>query len=77
MALTPPALAPFLPQTPGILPYWLLLTSSASVYNALQNYFVLWQTKEIYSLKSQEGESYPYLCLRLRAASYAHLDNEF
>lgn len=43
------------PVASGLLPYWLLLTSAASVYNAVQNYFILWQTKEIYSLKPHEG----------------------
>ncbi|RSH92741.1 ergosterol biosynthesis protein [Saitozyma podzolica] len=48
------ALASFLPSTPGALPYFFLLTSAASIYNAAQNYFILWQTKEIYSAKAHE-----------------------
>lgn len=47
--------AGYLPVASGLLPYWLLLTSAASIYNAAQNYFILWQTKEIYSLKPYEG----------------------
>lgn len=57
--LTPAALASFLPSTPGALPYFFLLTSAASIYNAAQNYFILWQTKEIYSAKAHEGGSAP------------------
>ncbi|WVQ85590.1 hypothetical protein IAT38_007756 [Cryptococcus sp. DSM 104549] len=38
----------------GILPYWLFLTSVAGTYNAVQNYFVLWQSKEVYAGKSEE-----------------------
>jgi hypothetical protein len=48
-----------LPQSPpggGLLPYWLLLTSSAAIYNALQNYVISWQTKEVYGLKPDEGD---------------------
>jgi hypothetical protein len=55
----PPGL-PFtlaLPPAGGTLPYWLLFTSAASIYNAAQNYFVLWQTKEIYSGQADQGES--------------------
>jgi hypothetical protein len=59
--LTPAALASFLPSTPGALPYFFLLTSAASIYNAAQNYFILWQTKEIYSAKAHEGGSAPVL----------------
>ena len=47
-----------LPQTPpagGYLPYWLLITAGASVYNSVQNYFILWQTREIYGPKAHEG----------------------
>ncbi|KAK8865662.1 hypothetical protein IAR55_000807 [Kwoniella newhampshirensis] len=38
----------------GLLPYWLLLTSVAGTYNAIQNYFVLWQSKEVYAGKADE-----------------------
>ncbi|CAD6582639.1 MAG: ergosterol biosynthesis protein [Tremellales sp. Tagirdzhanova-0007] len=47
----------YLPQTPpagGYLPYWLLLTAAASIYNSAQNYVVLWQTREIYAPKAHE-----------------------
>ena len=47
-----------LPQTPpagGYLPYWLLLTAAASIYNSAQNYVVLWQTREIYAPKAHES----------------------
>ncbi|WVR05614.1 hypothetical protein IAU60_002636 [Kwoniella sp. DSM 27419] len=40
--------------TAGVLPYWLLMTSVAGTYNALQNYFVIWQTQEVYAGKSHE-----------------------
>jgi hypothetical protein len=46
------ALTPDLPPTPaggGVLPYWLLITSVASVYNVVQNYITLKQSKEVYS----------------------------
>ncbi|WVO13098.1 hypothetical protein L204_100709 [Cryptococcus depauperatus] len=38
----------------GILPYWLLLTSVAGTYNAIQNYFIVWQSKEVYAGKAEE-----------------------
>ncbi|WWC88119.1 uncharacterized protein L201_003023 [Kwoniella dendrophila CBS 6074] len=38
----------------GYLPYFLLLTSVAGTYNAVQNYFIVWQSKEIYSRKADE-----------------------
>ncbi|KIR67495.1 hypothetical protein I312_102306 [Cryptococcus bacillisporus CA1280] len=45
----------FLPSAAaGILPYWLLLTSVAGTYNAVQNYFVIWQSKEVYAGKADE-----------------------
>ncbi|WVQ71083.1 hypothetical protein IAR50_000608 [Cryptococcus sp. DSM 104548] len=40
--------------TAGYLPYWLLLTSVAGTYNAIQNYFVIWQSKEVYAGKADE-----------------------
>lgn len=49
-----------LPQPPaggGILPYWLLITSVASIYNVAQNYVTLKQSKEIYSGKEEQSES--------------------
>lgn len=48
-----------LPQPPaggGILPYWLLITSVASIYNVAQNYVTLKQSKEIYSGKEEQSE---------------------
>lgn len=48
-----------LPQPPvggGILPYWLLITSIASIYNVAQNYVTLKQSKEIYSGKEEQSE---------------------
>lgn len=48
-----------LPQPPaggGILPYWLLITSVASIYNVAQNYVTLKQSKEIYSGKEDQSE---------------------
>lgn len=47
---------PELPAQGGYLPYWLLLVSSAAFYNVAQSYVVLWQTKEIYGRKPEEGE---------------------
>ncbi|WWD05477.1 hypothetical protein V865_003554 [Kwoniella europaea PYCC6329] len=38
----------------GYLPYFLLLSTVAGTYNAFQNHFVIWQSKEIYSRKSDE-----------------------
>ncbi|ORY24681.1 putative ergosterol biosynthesis-related protein [Naematelia encephala] len=38
----------------GILPYWLLLTSAASVYNVFQSYTTTWQSKEVYAGRSAE-----------------------
>ncbi|KAL7423711.1 hypothetical protein Q5752_001293 [Cryptotrichosporon argae] len=37
------------PASGGFLPYWLLITAGASLYNVVQNYVTLWQTKEVYS----------------------------
>jgi len=42
------------PSSTDILPFWILITSAASVYNALQNFVISWQTKEIYELRSAE-----------------------
>lgn len=50
-----------LPPTPaggGVLPYWLLITSVASVYNVVQNYVTLKQSKEIYSSKPDQSKRY-------------------
>ncbi|WRT65923.1 uncharacterized protein IL334_002874 [Kwoniella shivajii] len=48
-------MASLLPSTEsGYLPYWFLLTTCAGTYNAIQNYFVIWQSKEVYSLKAHE-----------------------
>jgi hypothetical protein len=51
--------ASFIPPSPtgGILPYWMLLISSAAFYNVAQSYVVLWQTKEIYGNKPEQGTS--------------------
>jgi hypothetical protein len=35
----------------------MLLISSAAFYNVAQSYVVLWQTKEIYGNKPEQGES--------------------
>ncbi|RXK42535.1 hypothetical protein M231_00089 [Tremella mesenterica] len=46
-----------LPPTPsqgGLLPYWLLFTAAASVYNTGQAYFASWQSREVYSGKPTE-----------------------
>ncbi|EJT52696.1 ergosterol biosynthesis-related protein [Trichosporon asahii var. asahii CBS 2479] len=51
------SLTSYLPQPPaggGILPYWLLITSIASIYNVAQNYVTLKQSKEIYSGKEEQ-----------------------
>jgi len=45
---------PNIPSGGGFLPYWLLATSAASTYNSIQNYFILWQTKEVYGGKPHE-----------------------
>lgn len=42
-----------MPATGGILPYWLLITSVASAYNVVQNYFTLKQSKEVYGGKPE------------------------
>jgi len=49
--------ASFIPPSPtgGVLPYWMLLISSAAFYNVAQSYVVLWQTKEIYGKKPEQG----------------------
>lgn len=52
---------PQLPAGGGILPYWLLITSVASIYNVAQNYVTLKQSKEIYSGKEAQSESTPQL----------------
>jgi hypothetical protein len=54
-------LTPDLPPTPaggGVLPYWLVITSVASVYNVVQNYVTLKQSREIYSKKPEQSEWY-------------------
>ncbi|WWC68413.1 uncharacterized protein I206_102340 [Kwoniella pini CBS 10737] len=44
-----------LPSTEsGYLPYFLLITTCAGTYNAIQNHFVIWQSKEVYSKKANE-----------------------
>jgi len=50
--------ASFIPPSPtgGVLPYWMLLISSAAFYNVAQSYVVLWQTKEIYGKKPEQGK---------------------
>ncbi|CAK9783131.1 unnamed protein product [Cutaneotrichosporon oleaginosum] len=51
------SLAQYLPQPPpggGILPYWLLITSAASIYNVAQNYVTLKQSKEVYAGKPEQ-----------------------
>jgi hypothetical protein len=52
--------ASFIPPSPtgGVLPYWMLLISSAAFYNVAQSYIVIWQTKEIYGKKPEQGMSY-------------------
>jgi hypothetical protein len=37
----------------------MLLVSSAAFYNVAQSYVVLWQTKEIYGKKPEQGKDYP------------------
>jgi len=37
----------------------MLLISSAAFYNVAQSYVVLWQTKEIYGKKPEQGMSRP------------------
>ncbi|WOO86204.1 Ergosterol biosynthetic protein 28 [Vanrija pseudolonga] len=44
---------PPVPATGGVLPYWLLITSVASAYNVVQNYFTLKQSKEVYGGKPE------------------------
>jgi hypothetical protein len=48
---------PVTPPAGGILPYWLLLTCTAAIYNSVQNYFVLWQSKEVYSGAPHQSQS--------------------
>lgn len=52
------AKASYIPSSPsgGFLPYWMLLVSSAAFYNVAQSYVVLWQTKEIYGKKPEQGK---------------------
>ncbi|RSH86256.1 ergosterol biosynthesis protein [Apiotrichum porosum] len=50
-ALNMAAYLPTLPADGGLLPYWLLITSAASVYNVAQNYVTLKQSKEVYGGK--------------------------
>lgn len=45
------------PAGGGFLPYWLLITSAASIYNVAQNYVTLKQSKEVYSGKPDQSES--------------------
>ena len=46
----------FPPLSQGLLPYWIMVAVSSSMYNTIQNFTVTWQTKEIYSKKENEGE---------------------
>lgn len=46
----------FANQPQGVLPYWLLVTAAASVYNVAQNYVTLKQSKEVYGGRPDEGE---------------------
>lgn len=46
----------YLPPSAGLLPYWYLFTATAGLYHTIQNFMVIWQTKEIYSGKADEGE---------------------
>lgn len=49
-----------LPVTPAkgdLLPWWLILTSAAGIYNMVQAHLQVWQTKEIYSKKADESQS--------------------
>jgi len=41
----------------------MLLISSAAFYNVAQSYVVLWQTKEIYGKKPEQGMCSFTLCL--------------
>lgn len=54
--LTPEQLWVHVAQPKGLLPYWLLITALASVYNVVQNYVTLKQSKEVYAGKPNEGE---------------------
>lgn len=69
--------ASFIPPSPtgGILPYWMLLISSAAFYNVAQSYVVLWQTKEIYGKKPEQGMSFLYF-LELMGADDGHCSYE-
>jgi hypothetical protein len=53
--LTSPAFIIPTSPTGGLLPYWMLLISSAAFYNVAQSYIVLWQTKEIYGRRPEQG----------------------
>ena len=49
-----------LPKQPpggGYLPHFLLLVGITATYNSIQNYFITWQTKEVYQGKADERES--------------------
>jgi len=61
--------ASFIPPSPtgGVLPYWMLLISSAAFYNVAQSYVVLWQTKEIYGKKPEQGMSLNPIFYRIEA----------
>jgi len=44
-----PTLSLLLPQSPGLLPKWLLLVSTMAVFNTVQNFATLKLTRKIYN----------------------------
>ncbi|KAA8902234.1 Erg28 like protein-domain-containing protein [Sphaerosporella brunnea] len=48
------ALLQLLPQTPGLLPKWLLFVSLVATFNSVQNYTTLKLTRRVYSQRPQD-----------------------
>jgi hypothetical protein len=53
------AIRPFLPQTEGFLPWWLLLTSVAAFGNCIQSYTTLHYSRRVYPLRFVPNSNLP------------------